>query len=299
MSSSTHPSIQTLELGEQWFFEKDPATFPGQIFGLQVARVLHHTKSPFQDILVFESTDYGNVLVLNGIIQCTERDEFAYQELISHTPLMAHSNPKNVLIIGGGDCGVAREVGKHIETLESVTMVEIDALVIELAKKYFPNMTTFVEHPKFDLIIDDGFKFLKETTKKYDVIITDSSDPEGPAVEFFREGYFNLLSNALADDGIVIMQSSENIWLNLPYIKSLNVTAKKVFPNVLFSQCYMPSYTGGQLGLLIASKNAKLDLKRPQRIFDSETEMKLFKYYSSEIHEASFVLPTWAKNVLS
>lgn len=298
MDNFNHPSI-TPDKGKYWFLEKLESEFPGQAFGLEVLEILHHSTSEFQDILIFKSATFGNVLVLNGIIQCTERDEFAYQELITHLPLMSHPSPKSVLVIGGGDCGVIRELVKHIDdgTVEEVTMVEIDYEVIKLSAKYLPQMALYHNHPKLNLIIDDGFKYLKETDKKFDIIITDSSDPEGPATEFFQVNYFTLLQNCLNRDGIVIMQSSENIWLKLDYLKELLNKARSVFQNVEYSQCYMPSYTSGSLGLIIAS-NSDSNLKVPTRTFDEVKEAELFKYYSSEVHTASFILPTWAKNSL-
>ncbi|ODV77994.1 spermine synthase [Suhomyces tanzawaensis NRRL Y-17324] len=299
LATFTHPLVH--RMGDQfWFHEVSPDAFPGQSFGLQIDSILYHTQSPFQDILIFHSTSYGNVLVLNGIVQCTERDEFAYQELITHLPIMAHPAPKKVLVIGGGDCGVLRELVKHVDdgTVESITMVEIDDMVIKLLTQFLPNMARFHNHPSVDLRIEDGFKFLKETTAKYDVIITDSSDPEGPAEEFFQESYFQLLQNALAPEGVVIMQSSENIWLNIEYLRGLLVKAKAVFANVDYCQCYMPSYTSGQLGLVIATNDTSKRLSQPLRTFDEQKERALFKYYSADVHRVSFVMPTWAKEVL-
>ncbi|KAG7660664.1 SPE4 [[Candida] subhashii] len=300
LAKFTHPSISKHH-DKLWFHEISESSFPGQSFALEVKEILYHTKTLYQDILIFESATFGNVLVLNGIIQCTERDEFAYQELITHVPIMSHPNPRKVLVIGGGDCGVIRELIKHVEdeTIEEITMVEIDDMVIKLSAKYLPEMAKYHNHPKLNLIIDDGFKFLKETTEKFDVIITDSSDPEGPAEEFFQINYFNLLNNTLNKNGIVIMQSSENIWLNLPYLKDLLLKAKTVFKNVEYCQCYMPSYTSGQLGLVVATMNKDTDLRSPVRKFTKEKESKLFKYYSQQIHSSSFVLPTWADNYLN
>lgn len=275
----------------QWFIERDDVTFPGQGFALEVDTILHEEQLEFQHILVFKLKTYGNVLALNGIIQCTERDEFAYQELITHVAMMAHPCPKRILVIGGGDCGVLREVVKHHDSIDNVTMVEIDPLVIELSQKYLPHMTTALSHPKLTLTIADGFEFLKLANgHDYDVIITDLLDPEGPAQEFFEASYFELLKLALSPKGVVIMQLSENIWLNLPYLKQLTNKAKSVFANVAYCQCYMPSYTGGQLGLVVALPDATIDLKLASRPLP-EGE---FKYYSPEIHKASFVLPAWA-----
>lgn len=301
LATFTHPTIT--QIGTKYWFHEINDSFPGQSFGLEVVRILHHTESTYQDILVFESATFGNVLVLNGIVQCTEKDEFAYQELITHVPIMCHQRPAKVLVIGGGDCGVVRELVKHLDDgVELIVMVEIDRAVIDLSIKYLPHMAKFHNHPKVQIVIDDGFKYLEKMSgldlrDKYDVIITDSSDPEGPAQEFFDANYYALLKNALKPDGIVAMQSSENIWLNLPYLCDLLGKARQVFENVEYCQCYMPSYTSGQLGLVIATPARERDLKKPVKDFDVRTG--LFKYYSAKVHEASFVLPRWAADEIA
>ncbi|CAI8498335.1 unnamed protein product [Pichia kudriavzevii] len=296
MSELTHPLIV-----DGWFREISDEYFPGQSFALKVEEILYASKSEFQDILVFKSTNFGNVLVLDGIIQVTERDEFAYQEMISHVPLFAHPNPKKVLVIGGGDGGVLREVVKH-ECVESATLVEIDDMVIQLSKKFLPNMAKSYENEKVRVVLQDGFKYLKDCEnlrddEKYDVIITDSSDPDGPAEAFFQIDYFRLLNNALTKDGIVISMASENIWLNLSNLKKLKNVCEKVFPVVKSCYCTIPSYTSGQISLMVCGKNKEIDVSKPNRVSERETE--LFKYYNHKIHSASFVLPTWADKELN
>lgn len=287
-----------------WFLEKNAEAFPGQTFGLEIQEILHHAKSPYQDILVFKSLTFGNVLVLNGIVQCTEKDEFSYQEMITHVPVMSHPDPRRVLVIGGGDCGVVRELVKHADLghIDEIVMVEIDRAVIDLSIKYLPEMAKHHSHPKVKIVIDDGFKYLESLQnqeKKFDVIITDSSDPEGPAEEFFQVRYFSLLRNAVNEKGIVIMQSSENIWLNIQYLADLLLRAKEVFSQVRYCQCYMPSYTSGQLGLIVATMDDTKNLQIPLRKFSKDKEVEYFKYYNSAVHEAAFVLPTWANQLLN
>ena len=281
-----------------WFREVNDKCFPGQGLALKVDEVLYHSESEFQDILVFKSSTYGNVLVLDGIIQATERDEFAYQEMISHVPLFAHNKPRKVLVIGGGDGGVLREVVKH-SCVESATLVEIDETVINLSKKYLPGMACAFGNPKVQVKLQDGFQFLRETaeTERYDVIITDSSDPEGPAEAFFQEEYFQLLNNALNEGGIVIAQASENVWLNLPYIRQLVKTAGAVFPQVRYCYTTVPTYTSGQLGLIVCAKDSDVDLEHCVRSPTSH-EQDQMKYYNPGIHTASFVLPTWAHHII-
>lgn len=285
-------------IDDGWFREVNSNAFPGQSFSLKVEKVLHHETSEFQDVLVFKSTDFGNVLVLDGIIQCTERDEFAYQEMITHLAMFSHRAPKNVLVIGGGDGGVLREVVKH-PSVENATLVEIDDMVIQLSKKYLPNMAQGFDDAKVNVVITDGFKFLKDAAQgdKYDVIITDSSDPEGPAEAFFEKQYFRLLYDALEPEGIMVSMASENIWLDLDKLARLRRVANEVFPLAKVANCMIPSYTSGQIALLCCSKGGS-DVSKPARRFAKEKEDILFKYYNSEIHKASFIQPTWAAKKL-
>ncbi|SMN20682.1 similar to Saccharomyces cerevisiae YLR146C SPE4 Spermine synthase, required for the biosynthesis of spermine and also involved in biosynthesis of pantothenic acid [Maudiozyma saulgeensis] len=298
MTEFAHESIV-----DGWFREANESCFPGQAFTLKVEKILYHAHSEFQDILVFKSTTYGNVLVLDGIIQCTERDEFAYQEMITHIPLYLHKNPKRVLVIGGGDGGVVRELLKH-ECLTHITQVEIDETVIKLARKYFPGMSYGLDNPRVQIKLCDGFKYLQDLAnasveEKYDVIITDSSDPEGPAEEFFKDTYFKLLKNALKDnDSLIITQTSENIWLNINYLQNLLKAAKSVFPNTKYCYTMVPTYTSGQLGLMVCSPDETLELTSPVRV-PSDTEQENLKYYNSEIHKASFILPNWSNKLLN
>ncbi|KAI9172449.1 putative spermidine synthase [Paramyrothecium foliicola] len=177
----------------------------GQAMTLKVEKVLHHEKSQYQDVLIFKSTDYGTVLVLDNVIQATERDEFSYQEMIAHLALNSHPNPKKVLVIGGGDGGVLREVVKH-DCVEEAILCDIDEAVIRLSKQYLPDMAQGLTHAKSTVHVGDGFKFLDEYKNAFDVIITDSSDPDGPAESLFQKSYFQLLHDALREGGVITTQ---------------------------------------------------------------------------------------------
>lgn len=260
-------------------------------------KILHTEKSKFQDVLVFQSTNYGNVLVLDGVIQASERDEFAYQEMITHVAMNSHPNPKKVLVIGGGDGGVLREIVKH-DTVEKALLVEIDEAVPRLSKQYLPEMAKGFQHPLVEVRIADGFEYLRSVKSEYDVIISDSSDPDGPAEQLFQKDYFEMMSNALTDQGVFIMQASENIWLNINVLRSLKKSCLEVFPTVEYTHACVPTYTSGQLGLMVCCKDDKRDLTVPVRSWDKATESKLNRYYNREIHEASFKLPNFAKRII-
>eukprot|EP00730_Choanoeca_flexa_P015091 TRINITY_DN6841_c0_g1_i2.p1 TRINITY_DN6841_c0_g1~~TRINITY_DN6841_c0_g1_i2.p1 ORF type:complete len:227 (+),score=43.51 TRINITY_DN6841_c0_g1_i2:51-731(+) len=161
----------------KWFTELSPL-WAGQAMSLQYTEVLEDVKSDYQHVQILKTAEYGNMLVLDGVIQVTERDEFAYQEMMVHLPMLSHPNPENVLIIGGGDGGVLREVLKH-PSVKTATQCEIDGKVIELCKTHLPGLAKSYDDPKATVIVGDGFKYMQEHENEFDVIITDSSDPIG------------------------------------------------------------------------------------------------------------------------
>ncbi|KAE8413713.1 spermidine synthase [Aspergillus pseudocaelatus] len=271
--------------------------WPGQAMSLKVNQILHHEKSKYQDVLIFESSDYGTVLVLDNVIQCTERDEFSYQEMITHLAMNSHPNPKKVLVIGGGDGGVLREVVKH-ETVEEAILCDIDEAVIRLSKKYLPGMSIGFQHPNVKTHVGDGFEFLKNHKNEFDVIITDSSDPEGPAESLFQKPYFELLSDALREGGVITTQA-ENQWLHLSLITDLKKACNEVFPVAEYAYTTIPTYPSGQIGFMVCCKDADRNVREPVRKWTREEEERLCRYYNQDIHRASFVLPNFARKALN
>ncbi|RGP62260.1 spermidine synthase [Fusarium longipes] len=287
----THPTIV-----DGWFREISDM-WPGHAMTLRVEKVLAHEKSKYQDVLIFKSTDFGNVLVLDNVIQCTERDEFSYQEMIAHLALNSHPNPKKVLVIGGGDGGVLREIVKH-DCVEEATLCDIDEAVIRLSKEHLPSMACGFDHPKSKTHVGDGFKFLNDYKNEFDVIITDSSDPDGPAEALFQKSYFQLLHDALREGGVITTQGSESPWLHLPLIARLKKDCGAIFPVAEYAYTTIPTYPSGQIGFMVCSKDPKADVKNPIRSWTKEEEDAKLRYYSSEIHKASFVLPKFAAKAL-
>jgi len=278
-----------------WFHERN-SQWPGIAMSLEVEEALYHEVSEYQDILVFKSKSFGNVLVLDGVIQLTTRDESAYQEMITHLPLYSHPNPKHVLIIGGGDGGVIREVVKH-SGIESITICEIDRKVIEAGKKYFPTVAAAWDDKRVTLHCGDGAVFLAqpENKEKYDVIITDSSDPVGPAASLFESPFYQAMNHALKDGGKVCTQA-ESMWLHLDLIAKLVKDASYSFANVEYATTQIPTYPAGQIGLLLCSKSsgeAVPSCVQPARSVPAE-EVDKYKYYSTALHSAAFVLPRFA-----
>jgi spermidine synthase len=276
-----------------WFHERGEF-WPGQAMSLKVKKVLEHFQSDFQDILVFESENHGTVLVLDGVIQVTTRDEFSYQEMIAHIPLFTHPNPKKVLVIGGGDGGVLREVARH-PGVEEIVECEIDEGVIKVSKQYLPSLAKGYDDPRVTVKVMDGAKFLADNQDTFDVIITDSSDPIGPNSVLFETPFYNSMYKSLRDGGIVCTQG-ECMWLHLDLIKPLMDSVSKIYSSVEYSYATVPSYPSGQLGFILATKGGKT-CKVPVRKPD-EAVQKQLRYYTPEIHQASFVLPAFCHRAI-
>ncbi|KAK7093753.1 spermidine synthase-like isoform X2 [Littorina saxatilis] len=284
------------QIKDGWFSELSEL-WPGQSMSLEVQEILFNEKSKYQNVLVFKSKTYGNVLVLDGVIQCTERDEFSYQEMIAHIPLFCHPNPRRVLVIGGGDGGVAREVLKH-EQVEKVDMCEIDEKVIEVSKKYLPKMACSFDNPRLSLHIQDGFDFMAKHEGTYDVIITDSSDPIGPASSLFEKRYYEFMKKALRPGGVLCSQG-ECAWLHLDLIKNMQEFCRTLFPTVSYAYTTIPTYPSGQIGFILCSLSPDVKFEEPFRVL-SEAEKAKFdlRYYNDHIHRASFCLPEFARKVI-
>ncbi|XP_071517395.1 spermidine synthase isoform X2 [Panulirus ornatus] len=291
-----------------WYTERSPM-WPGQAFSLQVEKVLHEKQSQFQNIKIFESTHYGKVLVLDGAIQFTERDEASYQEMITFLPINSHPNPKKVLIVGGGDGGVARESAKH-PAVEKIVQCEIDTDVIEACKSFVPSMGCGFSNPKLTLHSGDGAEFLEKTEEKFDVIITDASDPvvssdgnndevkDGPAVSLFSETYYADMKDKLTSGGILCCQG-ESMWLHTDLISRLLKNCRNIFPVVEYAYTCTPTYPSGQIGFILCSKDPATNFRDPVTVWDSEKAMALsLKYYNADIHRASFVLPTFMEKAI-
>ncbi|XP_077557203.1 spermidine Synthase isoform X1 [Haemaphysalis longicornis] len=297
MKAATKYSLAGMNVLKEGWFTEIVNTNNNPVLSVDVEEVLHQERSNYQDILVFKSKSFGTVLALDNAIQCTERDEFSYQEMITFLPLNCHPDPKDVLIIGGGDGGVAREVVKH-PSVVSVTQCEIDEKVVEVSKKYLPFMAEGFNSPKLELKIGDGFQFIKETNRKFDVVITDSSDPIGPAVALFQKPYYEGLKRILKPGGIVCSQG-ESMWFDLKLIAEMMDMCRTLFPVVNYASIYTPTYPSGQIGFLLCSTLPDTDFRNPVHKF-SEEQLRSMKvrYYSPEVHQAALALPRFVKQTL-
>lgn len=214
--------------------------------------------------------------------------------MMAHIPLYSHPNPKKVLVIGGGDGGVLREVARH-PGVEEIVICELDQGVIDVSKKYLPFMARGYDDPRVKVHVMDGAKFMSENRDAFDVIITDSSDPVGPASVLFETPFYRAMHGSLRDGGIVLTQG-ECVWLHLDLISPLVKAIEPLFASVEYAYCTIPSYPSGQIGFVIATKagggvgGCRKPVRRPE-----ESVRKELRYYTSEIHEAAFVLPAFAR----
>lgn len=264
---------------------------PGLSINWTVKEVLYRQQSDYQMVEIVDLIEMGRALVLDGVVQVTVKDEFVYNEMITHVPLFTHPAPERVLIIGGGDGGAAREVAKHT-TVKQVDMCEIDSKVIESCREYLPEMSVSYNHPKVNLIIKDGVKFIKDHPNTYDVIVIDSPDPIGPAVELFGADFYQNVHRALKDDGLFVCQS-ESVYYHQEIIKRINVALKELFPITRVYTATTPSYPGFLWAYTIASK--KYD---PYDRMNAEKQEVQTRYYNHDIYKACFALPTFLKEVL-
>jgi len=289
-------------LGKDWYCEVNEQ-WPGIACSLQVEEILWDQKSKYQHVQVFKSKTFGNVLVLDGVIQITEKDESAYQEMLTHVPMFSHPNPEHVLIVGGGDGGIIREVAKHA-SVKSITICEIDQMVIDCGKKFFPSIANTWDDPRVTLVCGDAAVYMKtpEVKGKFDVIICDSSDPVGPAEALFELPFYKCMNDALRDGGKIGTQA-ESMWMHLDLIKRLITQVSAMFASCEYTTTQIPTYPCGQIGLLICSRedaNAPMTGKgcrTPVRPVP-ESMLPLLKYYSTELHPAAFVLPAFVANAI-
>jgi spermidine synthase len=262
-------------------------------------RTLELHKTDYQTIEVFENALLGRVMTLDGVVQTTEKDEFIYHEMLAHVPMLAHPNPKRVLIIGGGDGGILREVLKH-PSVEQVTLVEIDGQVIEIAKRYFPkHLNGAFDDPRSRIIIGDGVKFVNETNEKFDVIISDSTDPIGAAQALFTSDFYTAASRCLNKGGVFVAQNG------VPFhqIDELKDTATRfasLFSDRAFFTVSVPTYVGGIMALAWGADDSSLRLTDSCELigrFDQRNFQT--RYYTPEMHVASFVLPMYILDAIS
>ncbi|NLL37088.1 MAG: polyamine aminopropyltransferase [Fretibacterium sp.] len=256
---------------------------------LKVTDVLHHEKTPWQDLLIVDTPEYGRTLILDGAIQLTERDEFCYSEMMAHVALCSHPDPKRVLIIGGGDGAILREVLKH-PNIETCTLIDIDERVIECAKLYLPTTSCSMNDPRANVRCMDAMAFIKDTSERYDVVIVDSTDPVEFAAGLFQAPFYQDVKKILNPTGMMI-ELTESPFSDTALMKQAITHMRSVFPVVRMYWGVVPTYPTGMWTYGAASLSA--DPATPIRPVEGST-----RYYNSMIHRASFILPPFLEELI-
>ncbi|HHN66459.1 MAG TPA: polyamine aminopropyltransferase [Thermopetrobacter sp.] len=265
---------------------------------LKIDRLLYDSKTDKQRIRVFENATFGRVLTLDDILQTTERDEFMYHEMLAHVPILAHGAVHSVLIIGGGDGGMLREVARH-KAIGRIVQVEIDEQVIAFAKEYLPMLSAGAfDDPRVELVISDGAKYVAEADDTFDVIIVDSTDPIGPGAALFSDAFYADCARRLADGGVIVTQNG------VPFTQADEVINTMTAFKGLFADytCYtacIPGYAGGQMAFGWGTNDEELratPLEVLQRRYRAENLST--RYYTPEVHQAAFALPRYIKDLI-
>jgi spermidine synthase len=263
----------------------------GQEF--RIDEMLFEVKTDHQHVIIFHNAAFGRVLVLDGVVQTTEKDEFIYHEMMTHVPILAHGNVKRVLIVGGGDGGMLREVTRH-HRIERITQVEIDRQVIDMCRTYLPNHSQGAfDDPRVEIVIDDGRHFVKSTPDRFDVIIADSTDPIGPGEALFQEDFYAQCKLCLTQGGVLVTQNGV-VFMQLDEVRTTARRLDRVFSDWYFYTAAVPTYIGGIMTFAWAADDPAL------RHIDPATLKSRFdaggfstRYYTPEIHAAAFALPAY------
>ncbi len=266
----------------------------------QADKVLYEMQTEHQHLVLFENPFFGKMLMLDGAIQISKRDEFIYQEMMSHVPLFAHGNAREVLIIGGGDCGIAEEVLKH-KTVRRLTQVEIDPAVIEFAKEHFPEFTRPVFADKrFESIIDDGMKYVARAERRFDVVIVDSTDPQGPGKVLFSQKFYAACKRCINKGGVMVTQNG------VPIFQPGELTSSVGKFRRLFADggCYVaaiPTYVGGHMAMGWATDDRRLRQTPAKMLAARYRKAGSFstRYWTPEVHAAAFALPRFIADAVA
>jgi spermidine synthase len=266
----------------------------------RVDKVLYETQTEHQHLVLFEQSFFGKMLMLDGATQITKSDEFIYQEMMSHVPLFAHGNARDVLIVGGGDCGIAEEVLKH-KSVSCLTQVEIDPAVVEFAKQHFPEFSNPVFADKrFESVIDDGMKYTATTAQRFDVIIVDSTDPQGPGKILFSRKFYAACKRCMNKGGLLVTQNGVPIFQPGELVSSIG-KFRRLFAD---GTCYIaavPTYIGGHMAMGWATDDKRLRQVPVKTLAARYRKAGSFstRYWTPEVHAAAFALPRFIADMVA
>jgi spermidine synthase len=284
-----------MPLDKNWFTEA--MEDEGTAFSLKITEKLHEEQSQFQKIEVYQTTHWGRLMVLDGAVMLTDRDNFTYHEMMAHPALFTHPNPKQVLIIGGGDCGMLKEVLKH-PGVERCVQVDIDERVTRVSEQFFPDLVSANGDPRAELHFDDGVRYVKEAAPgSFDLIIVDSTDPVGPAAGLFGEGFMRDAHRALRENGLIVQQSESPILHIDSILKELySVMRGAGFAKVVTLSYPVVGYPSGWWSATIAGKGGDLTRFREQ-----DAAQRPFKtlYYNEKMHRGALAAPEFCKKLFT
>ncbi len=273
---------------ELWFTEKQT---PGLGITCKVLQTLHREVTPYQEIAVLDTEQFGRMLVLDGMVQLTISDEFVYHEMLAHVPLHTHPNPRHVLIIGGGDGGTAREVLRHPQ-VERVSLVEIDRRVMDVSRHFLPEVAVSFDDPRMDVHFEDGVAYIVNKCGEYDVILIDSPEPIGQAERLFSMEFYEGISSALREDGIFAAQT-ESPFVNQELITRVNSDISSTFPITRLYLAPVPTYPSGSWSFTLGSK-----CYDPMLSLRDGGLAGVLRYYNTDVHRAAFQLPNFVRELL-
>ena len=263
-----------------------------------VEEIYYENKSDHQRIIIFHNSKFGRIMALDGVVQTTERDEFIYHEMLTHIPIFTHGTVKNVLIIGGGDGGMLREVLRH-KTIPSVSMVEIDQAVVEMCRQYLPNHSQGAfDDTRLNLVIADGAEFVKNSKDKFDVIIVDSTDPIGPGEVLFAQDFYRDCKRLMTENSIIVTQNGV-AFIQPDEIENTVKCFSSIFKLHHFYTAAVPTYSGGLMAFGFGTDDIE-SLNIPLETLKERYKSANFstRYYNPEIHKASFALPQFILDLI-
>ncbi len=278
----------------KWFTEE--CAEAGTAFSLEIHEKLHEEQTPFQKIEIYATKSFGKLMVIDGFVMLTERDNFIYHEMMSHPALFSHTMPCNAVIVGGGDCGTLLEVAKH-DCVEKITQVEIDHRVTDLSLEHFPKLCTSNSDPRVNLVFDDAIKWVKNAPiDSIDLIIVDSTDPIGPAEGLFSTSFYKDCFRALKTDGLLVQQSESPLIHLESLIKPMHNSMQEAgFRNTQLLNFPLPVYPTGWWSATLANKQNSVNFSREQ---DSKSLQIETQYYNHAIHLACFASPQFVSKQL-
>ncbi len=273
---------------ELWFTEQHT---PNVRFSVKVDKQLFSAKSRFQKIDIFDSSEFGRFLTLDGVMMLTEKDEFIYHDMIVHVAMATNPKIKNVLVIGAGDGGTIRELTRYA-SIEKIDMVEIDEEVVKASREYLPQTACMLDEGRVNIYYEDGLKFVRSRHGEYQLIIVDSTDPFGPGEGLFTKEFYGNCYKALTDDGILVNQHESPYYeSDAQAMKQAHIRIRDFFPICMVYQAHIPTYPSGHWLFGFASK--KYD---PIKDFDEKAWKALgikTRYYNTNLHKGCFALPTY------